>query len=79
MMTHSGPIDLDRLDELELPTERRFDVPRSRFYLWVTIIGGVLAAALIAAAIVYAAQTPARPGHTTVQELPSPYAAPGNY
>ncbi|MFT3838518.1 MAG: hypothetical protein QM723_16185 [Myxococcaceae bacterium] len=77
-MTHSGPIDLDQLDVLEMPTERRIEVPRTRFYLWVTLIGGVLAAALLAGALVYANQSPAQPQHTTVQEVPSPYA-PGNY
>jgi len=77
-MTHSGPIDLDELDQIELPTEQAFQVPRSNFYLWVTIIGGVLAAALLAAALVYARQGPQLPQHTTVQEVPSPYG-PGNY
>lgn len=76
MMTHSGPIDLDRLDEIEMPTERRFHIPRTRFYLWVTLVGGVLAAALLAAAAVYANQAPVRPSHTTVQEVPY---VPGSY
>jgi len=75
-MTHSGPIDLTQLNEIELPTEQQFELPRSRFYLWVMIIGGVLAAALLAAAIVYATQAPVRPTHTTVQEVPY---VPGRY
>ena len=75
-MSHSGPFPLDRLDEIEIPTERRFEVPRSDGGRWLLIASAVLAAALLAAAIFYATRPPVLPSYTTVREVESPYAQP---
>ncbi len=75
-MTHSGPVDLSRLDEIEMPTERRFELPRTTGSRALLIIAAVLGAMLLAAAVVYAMRPPVLPERTTVRELPSPYAQP---
>jgi anti-sigma-K factor RskA len=75
-VTPSGPLPLDRLDEIEIPTDREAELPAAYAWRWLLVVSGVMAAALLAAALFYATRPAELPSHTTVHEVESPYAHP---